>query len=839
MYSPAAADIDSHDAGTGQLPLAGAILCCTSIAPEQRTQLAAIGAQMGATIKLDLTSDVTHLIVGSTDSAKYRYVAKSRDDVKVLSPEWLGALREVWMSGDDDLDMAALEKEYRMPTFSGLRICLTGFDDPEQRRSIQETVDSNGAEYHGDLTKSVTHLIAATPSGKKYEHALNWRMKIVSLEWLEQSLERGMALDETLYNPTMPLEERGQGAWDRRQPMSPAIGKRTRDAEPSQALNPFRRKLRRSASTKLGSQSDALWAGITAPSFEQKLEEDEWTEDVLAKQDSTRASTRTQTPVSPCRDASALQHDALTEPHPVDPADAHQPSLLPQLDEASQHHGIFEGRITTILRQHLESNGARVIRAVDLNNFSLDELRRGYFVIPHDAEADLTALPEHAGSSISLVTNWWVERCLYGKRLVDPAEDVLSRPFERLSISGFSGLTINSTGFSGIELLHVTKVITLMGASYDEQLSAKTSVVICNPPTVNSPKLKFATDKRIPAVDVKWLWECLRSGRLQSYAEYQLNKTAQPQKPKQRAQRQVHEPTAPLSDGSAKAHEQSQAPKIVTKQSRQQLPQRPGVLDLAQSADGSSTATTDPSARTNDNTNNLNLDDDESAISGFDGAASFPLQETSANSPRRPSTSSETPKPFSRARSSSAESLIAPVPRKSKHDRDTATTDTLNPEPALDAVIPAGAEPEVPQEPPKEKEPEEEKDYSSILAQLRANRKTAPSPADGQAASKTRKRRQLGRATSTRSNASAGGDSSGNLLANDDDDEENTVLVDEYQPSQELGWDSPGAAKAREQMIRKLGGTVQEKSVAVEGIGVVRDVGGDGPTGRAGRKRRG
>ena len=98
---------------------------------------------------------------------------------------------------------------------------------------------------------------------------------------------------------------------------------------------------------------------------------------------------------------------------------------------------------------------------------------------PHDAEVVLADLPERTGSLMSLVTNWWVERCLYGKRLVDPADDVLSRPFERLSISGeftphllcigaltisgFSGLTINSTGFAGIELLHVTKVVTLMG----------------------------------------------------------------------------------------------------------------------------------------------------------------------------------------------------------------------------------------------------------------------------------------------------------------------------------------------------------------------------------------
>jgi hypothetical protein len=83
---------------------------------------------MGATIKLDLTSDVTHLIVGNINSAKYRYVAKAREDVRVLTPEWLEALRTVWMEGDD-VDVAALEKEYRLPTFFGLKICLTGFDN--------------------------------------------------------------------------------------------------------------------------------------------------------------------------------------------------------------------------------------------------------------------------------------------------------------------------------------------------------------------------------------------------------------------------------------------------------------------------------------------------------------------------------------------------------------------------------------------------------------------------------------------------------------------------------------------------------------------------------------
>lgn len=59
-------------------------------------------------------------------------------------------------------------------------------------------------------------------------------------------------------------------------------------------------------------------------------------------------------------------------------------------------------------------------------------------MVPHDAAVDLSSVPERAGSLLSLVTNWWVERCLYGKCLVNPADDVLSRPFNKHSINGES-----------------------------------------------------------------------------------------------------------------------------------------------------------------------------------------------------------------------------------------------------------------------------------------------------------------------------------------------------------------------------------------------------------------
>ena len=87
-----------------------------------------MASQMGAVNKYDLTSDVTHLIVGDSDTPKYRFVAKERPDVKCLLPSWMDAVRQSWMDGGET-DVEALEITHKLPTFKGLNICVTGFDD--------------------------------------------------------------------------------------------------------------------------------------------------------------------------------------------------------------------------------------------------------------------------------------------------------------------------------------------------------------------------------------------------------------------------------------------------------------------------------------------------------------------------------------------------------------------------------------------------------------------------------------------------------------------------------------------------------------------------------------
>ena len=127
------------------------------------------------------------------------------------------------------------------------------------RKELEVLINANGGEYRGNLTKDVTHLIAKVPTGNKYVYAGHWGVKIVATEWLEQSLERGMILDEDLYSLLLPEDERGRNAWIRRTDSTSSLGKRPRDAE---VTTNNTRQLRRTASAKLSNQSVGLWSDI-------------------------------------------------------------------------------------------------------------------------------------------------------------------------------------------------------------------------------------------------------------------------------------------------------------------------------------------------------------------------------------------------------------------------------------------------------------------------------------------------------------------------------------------------------------------------------------------------
>ena len=159
------------------------------------------------------------------------------------------------------------------------------------RKKLEDLVNVNGGEYRANLTKDVTHLIAKEASGAKYKYAMDWNIKIVAVEWLAQSLERGMILDEKLYTLFTPPAERGRDAWIRRSVSTSSLGKRAFDGD---AVLSGPRKLRRVASTKLSSQNVGLWTDIVNGDVQlEKPNRNQWSEQLVPGEASMQGTSST------------------------------------------------------------------------------------------------------------------------------------------------------------------------------------------------------------------------------------------------------------------------------------------------------------------------------------------------------------------------------------------------------------------------------------------------------------------------------------------------------------------------------------------------------------------
>ncbi|KAE8139901.1 BRCT domain-containing protein [Aspergillus pseudotamarii] len=494
-------------------PLAGVVLCFTSILPEQRTELATIARQMGATLKLDLTSDVTHLIVGEINTAKYKFVARERADVTVLKPEWVEAVRQSWMQGEDT-DVRGLEEQYKFPTFAGLCICITGFEDMAFRNYIQDTTVLHGAEFRKDLTKQVTHLVARDTESQKYKFATQWNIKVITVKWFTDSIERGMVLEETLYHPLVPEEQQGAGAWNRAQPTA-----RQKDPGNESSSNPRPRKLRRVASAKLVDQNEGIWGDIVGTGSRGSQQKDD--SQLLAKRASMVQEAKSFASETTFAEAHEQGNEKIPKPRQ-------------QSSEATSHrdgfldgcyffiHG-FSSKQTNVLRQHLSFNGAQLVGS--LSEFSRPDIpKRGhglYTIVPYKMPRAQVPSTDDLAFECEVVTDMWLERCLDAKALVPPESHIANTPIPRFPIPGFDGMKICSTGVSRIDLLHLSKLVGLIGATYNEYLTPSASVLLCNDTgSANQEKLRHTYEWNVPAVTVDWLWITIQKAQKQPFEPF-------------------------------------------------------------------------------------------------------------------------------------------------------------------------------------------------------------------------------------------------------------------------------------------------------------------------------
>lgn len=103
-------------------------------------------------------------------------------------------------------------------------------------------------------------------------------------------------------------------------------------------------------------------------------------------------------------------------------------------------------------------------------------------------------------------------------------------------------MSICSTGFARIDLLHLSKLVNLVGelpcnpsiiitdcpgATYNEYLKPTASVLICNEAIpLNHEKLRHTHEWGVPAVNAEWLWSSIRQERKLPFEPYSVQKKA-------------------------------------------------------------------------------------------------------------------------------------------------------------------------------------------------------------------------------------------------------------------------------------------------------------------------
>jgi hypothetical protein len=433
-----------------------------------------------------------------------------------MAAGWVEAVRNLWVE-DAEIDFLALEKEWQLRTFETgggeptpdgsepqrrrLLCCMTGFEDPDERQQIIDQIEANGGLYTGDLTKRVTHLIVHKPEGRKYQAAKNWGIVTVSVEWVSDSVERGLILDERLYDPVLPQQERGLGAWNKQKSRISSLGKRLR--ENSAVQEEGRRKLRKTASMKLNSQRDNLWG------------------DILGKPQASEPAP-TAIPQQAAAQPADLPPPRITQPtQPVAPRSADtQGSKLSSFgvpDDSAVFasccfyvHG-FSAQKTEILVNTVASLGGLICHSLEeVVSTSGAQLAHRFLIVPQTSAPDThPKLPDN----VHIITEFYIERCLHKKYFFDPSQHVIGRPFPSFPIPGFEDLSICTAGFTGVDLNQVDKSIRQLGAKYEERFTANVSLLVCSSLAgVRKQKLELALAWKVPVVSADWLWECISTG---------------------------------------------------------------------------------------------------------------------------------------------------------------------------------------------------------------------------------------------------------------------------------------------------------------------------------------
>lgn len=444
--------------------------------------------KLGGYYSKDLTRQVNVLIIGQTKiTNKYKFAVRHRYDMIFINVDVIDILYERWLAGDDIAMTNELKKtdgeSVTTSTLNMLRMrysshALENFyvfigrienysiDEVEKLCHLQKCYKCNSTHFVKDcnIRSDVNTVLFITDSlhGARARAALEQNIAIVHYKWVLDCYKRKAMLEYDPHYllskipPNTPFEKIGLGScecWDSLE--NPKMSNLLESNDPTvtatstTSANLF---------SKFKSQGDKIW---------QKAMSGD------SKSSHTLPSTTRLLPL-PLPSSSAAEGEAKNE-------------------------SVFKNCTFHIAEAFPDSHSKILKRVIEQNSGVVDPTDAKYVVVPSNVPLNKLFDVKLEEIDKIVVTEFFIERCLHYKTLISPPDswskpfylssDVRLNPSKSLLHNSNQMLQVAITGFNGVELLHLDKILQIMkpmGIKFTEYLNKTTDLLIINLSSLSS-----------------------------------------------------------------------------------------------------------------------------------------------------------------------------------------------------------------------------------------------------------------------------------------------------------------------------------------------------------------
>lgn len=455
-------------------PFYGLSFCCTGVNSTDRQVLADQVATLGGTFHVDLMSLVRYLVVGKRDTEKYKFSVRYRHDVTFLGTHAVSEFYKRWRAGQDVVVSRDLEK---LPIFSGYQVCLARItrpsedearklmterfrqpptqsmpkimpEDPFLEAALSKVLSKLGASVSTTLTQNCSLVVATNASGKRHTMAKEWNKPIVHPIWIFDSCLREAAMNLEDYEISTGFNTYNSTSFVWKKLYLSRIA--------SLDVNPLLDRQRERLPLR---KNPEIWTSImdsAHPLLTKEVTTDTWSESTYSELDSKES-------------------DIVEEKNSILSSQEQPSTLFQGLSFLPIGLTILE---QNILKSVVESHKGKVV------TYSEDEsITHVIMLVKNGPQTQLMLLMLPSSvkrrlneKGIKLVTNWFIERSIFYNKICD---DMWARP-----MMGIVPLKIKRkvcmTGFTGVELLHLEKLVSYLNLEFCETLNSSRDMLVVN-----------------------------------------------------------------------------------------------------------------------------------------------------------------------------------------------------------------------------------------------------------------------------------------------------------------------------------------------------------------------